>query len=91
MLKKDFICGTLISTFYILNILELDEWNISFHWALENNFLSCFYEDFKKNLSTICRFADLTIHKNLELIFVSVESKFYGIFSLTYNKIPSPV
>ena len=48
---------------------------------LEDDFLSCFYEGCKNNLSSISRFAGLTG-------FVSIENKFDGISSLTCNKIP---
>ena len=53
---------------------NLSEWNIfhnltnvnlSFRKKLQDNYLSCFYEDCKNNLSTICRFVDLTLLKNL--------------------------
>ena len=40
---------------------------IRFHEALEDDFLSYFYEDYKNNLSIICRFVDLALHKNLQL------------------------
>ena len=41
--------------------------NLCFHEALKDDSLSYFYEDYKNNLSTICRFVDLALDKNLQL------------------------
>lgn len=52
---------------------------------LEDENLSCFHEACKNNLWSISCFADLTRRLKPLIGFISIESKFDGISSLTYN------